>query len=178
MSVYTRKGDKGKTALYSSDGVQKRISKDDLRIEAIGSIDELNSYLGVVATSGVEEIKLIVMDIQSDLLTIGSILAGSNLRFSKRKTEKLEVGIDKMEESLPILKSFIIPSGSNTSSHLHYARALTRRAERRLVALNSSVPIKPEVLTYINRLSDFLFMFSRNVNYLNRIEDVIWISKK
>lgn len=167
MAIYTKRGDKGETSLYDSTSRQNiRVSKDSRRINAIGAIDELNSYLGMTSAD--------LKEIQRDLFTIGSILAGAKLRFGKAKTKKLEKTIDKLEGKLPVLKNFILPGGSRLAAHLQYARALTRRAERQVVALSEVDKIKPEVLIYLNRLSDYLFMLARKANFDAEVKEEVW----
>ena len=181
MAVYTKRGDKGDTSLYDEDASQRvRISKDSLRINALGKIDELNSYIGVtVSSSDDRKLSKKLNDIQSSLLTVGAIIAGSNLRFSESKTKKLEQLIDEMEGTLPPLANFVLPGGSPTAANLQFCRSLTRGAERALVALNKEEAIKPQILIYINRLSDFFFMLARWFNFNAGIKDVIWtITKK
>jgi len=176
MSIYTKKGDSGTTAMFDSSGDQRqRVDKDTLQVEAIGCIDELDSFIGITKenTENVNYQK-ILNSIQRDLLTIGSILAGSGLRFPVTKTKYLEKLIDEWEGNLPVLKNFIVPGGTKISASLHYCRSLTRRAERRVVSLNKAKEVKPQVLQYLNRLSDFFFMFSRKVNWDMGIEDEVW----
>ena len=132
MVIYTKRGDKGETSLYDEGSAQRmRVSKSSCNIAALGAIDELNSYLGVaVAITKDKSLSLSLRNVQKNLLTIGSILAGSKLRFSSVQTRKLEKLIDELEGNLPVLKNFILPGGSQVSAHLHYARALSRRVER------------------------------------------------
>ncbi|MBI3443498.1 cob(I)yrinic acid a,c-diamide adenosyltransferase [Candidatus Woesebacteria bacterium] len=176
MAIYTKRGDKGKTSLYDKANRQDvRVDKDSTRVKAIGAIDELNSFLGIcLSFNGYKSLK----DIQKDLFTIGSILAGAKLRFSKTKTIKLEREIDKLEGRLPVLKNFILPGGSPLSSHLQYARALARRTERRVVVLSKEDKTKPQILSYLNRLSDFLFMLARKSNFDWGIKEEAWIGKR
>lgn len=180
MAIYTKKGDKGKTSLYDETSAQKeRVSKDALKIRAIGAIDELNSFLGVVVSFS-ESLNLTrrVKEIQRDLFTIGSILAGSNLRFFKTKTKRFEKAIDEIEGRLPPLKNFILPGGSKLASYFQYARSLARRAEREVVALNEVSPVKPQILEYLNRLSDYLFMLARDANYRAGVKEEVWVGRK
>lgn len=139
---------------------------------AIGAIDEVNSYLGIIlsGTSRLKQLK----DIQRNLFSIGSILAGAPLRFPKSKTKTLERQIDRIEGRLPVLKNFILPGGSGVGAKLFFARALARRAERALVKLDRKTPLKPEILVYINRLSDYLFMLAREVNHEEGIKEEAW----
>jgi len=188
MAIYTKGGDKGKTSLYSesttnvSDKIsaqKKRVSKDSLEVRALGVIDELNSFLGVTMTiSENQKVTAVLKEIQKDLFTIGSILAGSDLRFFKNKTKHLEKAIDKLEGRLPVLQNFILPNGSKLSSHLQYARALSRRVEREVVTLARISPVKPQILTYLNRLSDYLFMLARDANYKLGVKEEAWIGKR
>ena len=172
MSIYTKKGDRGKTGLYTG---KKRLSKDSLRIRAVGTIDELNSYLGVVISAGEKShLGKLLREIQKDLLTAGSIIGGSNLRFSKAKVRKIEKEIDKLEKELPKLSNFIIPGGTEVAAKLQYARTLTRRAEREVVKLNKEEPVKSQILIYLNRLSDGLFMFARKANSDEGVEEITW----
>ena len=200
MAIYTKRGDTGETSLYDRGGAQRiRVSKDSLRIKAIGSIDELNSLLGVcIAVS--KQSKLlprygqpladksktedVLEEIQRDLFTIGSILAGSDLRFSISKTNKLEKIIDEFEGKLPVLKNFILPGGSLLGGYLHLGRTVARRAERGVVSLSLSLRnqkefknkrvISESVLPYLNRLSDFLFMLARYTNISSGEKEKIW----
>jgi len=179
MVIYTKRGDKGETSLYDEGSAQRmRVSKSSCNIAALGAIDELNSYLGVaVAITKDKSLSLSLRNVQKNLLTIGSILAGSKLRFSSVQTRKLEKLIDELEGNLPVLKNFILPGGSQVSAHLHYARALSRRVERAVVRLTKEKPVKPAILTYLNRLSDTLFMLARNEIAKNGIKERIWKTK-
>lgn len=180
MAIYTKRGDRGETSFFEKGNTQKvRVDKDSVKVEAIGAIDELNSFLGVIKTS--TENKFIVENverIQRDLLTIGSKTAGSGLPFPKTKTSYLEKIIDEVESKLPRLTNFVVPGGSQVSGLLQYSRSLARRAERRMVSLSKFEKISPSVLMYLNRLSDFLFMLARKANYDLGIGDELWIGKK
>ena len=172
VPIYTKKGDKGETGLY---GTKRRCSKDSLIFDAIGGIDELNSYLGVcVSHSDNPRTSEILVSIQKDLLTIGSILAGSDLKFYANRSTRLEKIIDKLDEAMLELKNFIVPGGTVLASHLHFARSLSRRAERGVVRVNNKENVKPQILIYLNRLSDLLFTFARYANYEVEVEDEIW----
>ncbi len=181
MAIYTKKGDQGETCLVGG----KKTSKSSLKIEAIGAVDELNSYLGVVISfSNDSELKLELKQIQKDLFTIGSILGGSSLRFYKTSTNKLEKKIDKLEKKLPKLKHFILPGGTIVGSQLHFVRTLARRVERETVNLNeeestkgrssSGRKVRSQILEYLNRLSDYLFMLARNQNFEAKVGEVVW----
>lgn len=169
MAIYTKKGDKGETSIFNKE----KTSKDSLKINAIGTIDEVNSYLGVIISES-PELKKSINEIQKNLFVIGSILAGAPLRFSKAKTRKLERIIDNLEGSLPVLKNFILPGGSKIGANLHFARTLVRRAERAVVSFNSLEAVKPEILVYLNRLSDYLFMLARNENFKEGVKEEVW----
>jgi cob(I)alamin adenosyltransferase len=169
MAIYTKKGDRGETSLFKGT----RVPKSSLRIRAIGAIDEANSYLGVVVSESLE-LKKELSEIQRNLFRIGSILAGAPLRFSKVKTKKLEKELDKLEGTLPVLKNFILPSGEKVAAKLFFARTLVRRAEREITRLNSKESLKPEILVYLNRLSDYLFMIGRRENFKKGIKEEVW----
>lgn len=171
MAIYTKKGDRGETSLFLKKPTP--VSKDSARVRAIGAIDEANSYLGVVISER-GELKKSLNEIQRNLFVIGSILAGAKLRFSKTKTKRLERVIDRLEGTLPVLKNFILPGGSKVGAKLFFARALVRRAERAVVSLNSVEEVKPEIMVYLNRLSDYLFMIGREVNSQEGLKEEVW----
>ncbi len=180
MTIYTKKGDKGETGMISQNPEEKiRLSKSSLKVRAIGSIDELDSFIGLAKsfTSDKKYIK-ILSDVQRDLLTIGSILAGSGLRFTKAKTTKLEKYIDSWDKELPKLSNFILPGGIQIGAELHVCRSAARRAERELTAFSEIEEVAPNIKMYMNRLSDFMFQFSRFVNFKENIKEEIWIGKK
>lgn len=155
-----------------------RIPKSSLKVRAIGAIDELDSFIGLAKSFTSDKIPLkILSDVQKDLLTIGSILAGSGLKFPKSRTTKLERSIDLWDKELPKLSNFILPSGTNLGAQLHVCRSATRRAERELTAFSELEPVKDNIKMYINRLSDFMFQFSRYVNYKAKIKEELWIGK-
>lgn len=160
MSVYTKTGDKGKTGLFNG----KRVLKSSKIINAIGAIDELNSYLGVVSGQ---------VNIQINLFTINSILAGAKLELKKDEIKKLEKEIDEMESKMPPQTYFLIYGGDEKASELYFARSLTRKAERVLVDLKKFKQ-KEVVLSYINRLSDYLFTLARFTNFKKNIQEVEW----
>lgn len=177
MPIYTKKGDRGNTGLFGDS--EKRVSKASLRVEAIGAVDELDSFLGVTASfSENPEVVQLIKSIQRNLLTVGSALAGSGLEFTKRETTKLEKLIDTWDSELPPLKNFVLPGGSVVSAHLQYCRSLARRAERRVVALSKVEKVASQIMMYLNRLSDFFFVFARKVNSDLRIEDEVWKGRK
>lgn len=180
MAIYTKTGDKGETKVFDKKtGQLTKISKTSCKIASIGAIDELNSFLGVVKSFSIDKnLQKKVTEIQGNLFTINSILAGSKLRFSKVKTKKLEKEIDKWEGTLPVLKNFIYYGGSADSSLIFYARGLCRRAERSLVSLSHIQYTNPDILTYMNRLSDYIFMLARNVNHNLGIKEEVWRASK
>ena len=172
MPIYTKRGDRGETSL-STKGV--KVSKDSLRISAIGAVDELNSFLGVVRSFSEDKwLDRKLKTIQSELLTVGSILGESELKFYNSKTKRLEKEIDRLEKKLPKLTNFIIPGGTKIASLLHFARTLSRRAEREVVALSRIEEVKPQIIVYLNRLSDYLFILARNENYKSEVGDDLW----
>ena len=162
MKIYTKTGDKGQTSLY--DG--SRIDKDSIRVDSYGTIDELNSYIGLCMHYVSEDIKKALFDIQRDLFYIGAELATKNTdKLNKVVIEEdiinLEYIIDKYMEKSKGLDSFIIPGTSLASAHLHIARTICRRAERIIISLNKMENINPLLIKYINRLSDTLYAIAR-----------------
>lgn len=177
MSIYTRTGDKGKTSLYQG----KRVSKGNLRIEAVGSVDELNSAIGVALSevrSQKSEVRKELERIQNDLFEIGGALAnpGSKIKLTKR-VQEFENTIDKLENSLPPLSNFILPGGGRTGSCLHLSRTIARRAERRIIELFEKEGVESSIIVYMNRLSDLLFMFARFVNHKEKRKEILWKSR-
>jgi cob(I)alamin adenosyltransferase len=170
MGIYTKKGDKGETGLYSG----LRVSKYSLKIEAIGLIDEVNSYLGVICSEARGGLKTELYEVQKSLFTIGSILAGSKLKLSANKTKKLEEEIDKIENTLPVLENFILPGGRQIAAQLHYARTLVRKAERLVVGLSKEEEVGREIVAYLNRLSDYLFILARRENKIEGYKEEVW----
>lgn len=176
MPIYTKKGDKGTTTLFDPKLTNnERVNKDNIRLQTIGSLDELNSYLGIIKTSTNDLFFInLIKKIQTNIFTINSILAGARLPFGAKKITELEKLIDRLDQELPKLTKFILPGGSSLSAQFQYARSLTRHAERNLVSLNQIEKIKPENLKYINRLSDTLFTLARYANYKLGLKDDIW----
>lgn len=171
MPIYTRTGDKGKTSL----GQSKRVSKDSLVIEALGELDELNSILAFA--SGAKETGQIVKKIQSCLFHISSELAqrpSKNFTLAIENVQEIENIIDDIERKLPALRNFIFPGGSKISCCLFFARAVCRRAERKMAALNKKIKVRQDILSYINRLSDLLFVLARYANKISRTREEIW----
>ena len=179
MAIYTKTGDRGETKVFDKKtGQLTKISKTSCKIASIGAIDELNSFLGVVKSFGADkDLQKKVTEIQGNLFTINSILAGGKLSFGKTKTKSLEKEIDKWEGTLPVLKNFIYYGGSQESSLIFYARALCRKAERSVVSLGKKQKISEAILIYINRLSDYLFILARSENHKRRLEERVWKKK-
>ena len=179
MKIYTRTGDNGETGLF--DG--RRVSKSALRVDAYGEIDELNAAIGVVLASGVDvEMSAMLQAIQRDLFAVGGRLADPGRRVAERvqkmvvggtEVGRLEQWIDQLEAELPPLRRFILPGGSPPGAALHLARTICRRAERRVVALGPD-EVDAELLAYVNRLSDFLFVAARAVNRRAGIPELEW----
>ncbi|MGY8918602.1 MAG: cob(I)yrinic acid a,c-diamide adenosyltransferase [Flavobacteriales bacterium] len=178
MRIYTRTGDDGTTGLFGGS----RVAKDDLRIEAYGTVDELNCFLGKlieheVMTSNREFFR----EIQSELFTLGSHLATKDPKM-KDKLPKLSVKaikqfedwMDSVDEKVPTLKNFLLPGGHQSVADAHVARAVCRRAERRCVALSREESVNPELIKYLNRLSDLLFTAARLLSYLTETEEISW----
>lgn len=165
MIISTKKGDRGKTSLIAS-GHKKIVCKDCLEIAVIGSIDEVESFLGLAA-SFVSERKVVSLleKIQVDLFLINSILVGVRRGFNQERIKWLEGEIEILEKQLPSLTQFILPGGSRPAAFLQVARAVVRRTERELVAFSRREKVNPRVLIYLNRLSDFLFLLARSLNW-------------
>ena len=174
MATYTRQGDRGKTSLF--DG--KKVSKSDLRIEVLGTIDELNCALGVVLSlNKILSLNRELIKIQNDLLDIGSFLANpksKKLNFLTERIKEFENLIDQMTGKLPILHNFILPGGGKTGSMLHLCRAICRRLERKIVALNSKQKLSGNIIIYFNRLSDLLFTMARFANFKEKKKEIVW----
>jgi cob(I)alamin adenosyltransferase len=170
--IYTRTGDDGTTGL--GDGT--RSVKDSLRIEAIGTVDELNSFIGVlIAENPAEEVRTKLEDIQHDLFDLGGDLSiPGRSSMSEAQVSRLEKQLDDYNISLVALKEFILPGGTRAASLCHVARAISRRAERCLVRLYRTEPAMPSHIEYLNRLSDFLFVLCRVLNRHAGVGDVMW----
>jgi cob(I)alamin adenosyltransferase len=184
MSIYTRTGDNGTTSLFGG----KRVLKCEELVDVYGSIDELNSWVGLILTEITKDhLKKLFSEIQSDLFTIGGHLAGGKTDLSVLTTRvtQMEVEIDTLEKELPVLNNFILPGGTVTGSRLHIIRSITRRVERQAVAL-SQKPASPkmasrggqhvekEIITYLNRLSDLFFVLARYINSQAHVGEVVW----
>jgi cob(I)alamin adenosyltransferase len=178
MKIYTKTGDDGTTSLFGG----KRVSKSDLRIETYGTVDELNSWLGVLRDQAVNQSrKEILIEIQDRLFTIGSILATEpgNTKVKipsllETDIERLERSMDEMDKELQPMRFFVLPGGHQSISFGHVARTVCRRAERLTIALNTIEPINELVIKYLNRLSDYLFMLCRTMTYELKAEETPW----
>ena len=178
MKIYSKKGDKGKTSLIGG----KIVDKHNLSVDAYGTIDELNSFIGLLKDY-VEDKKIneVLHNIQLKLFSVGSILAsaGDNnfsekVSIEKKDIEDIESNIDNMNNQLPDLKNFIIPGGHKISSYCHVCRSICRRAERRISELNNLHKINPYILSYVNRLSDFFFVLSRHIKHSDNVKETYW----
>jgi cob(I)alamin adenosyltransferase len=178
MKIYTKTGDAGTTGLFGG----KRVSKADDRVAAYGDVDELNSAIGVALVHVDTSMRELLLAIQSELFDLGAELACDPDRqtasqaplVSEQDVTRLERAIDEHEKELEPLRSFILPGGSAAAAHLHLARTICRRAERGVVDLGTRTPVRAELLRYLNRLSDLLFVLARAANARVKIEDVPW----
>ncbi len=177
MKIYTKTGDNGQTSLFGG----QRVGKHHARIEVYGTVDELNSVLGLAVASGADDMLLpILRKLQDDLFVLGADLATPPdkktrmERITKNHFRYLESIIDDLDSRLEPLKSFILPGGSTTSAYLHLARTICRRAERHCVSCRQHEQISDEALIFLNRLSDLLFVMARFQNKSQRIDDVVW----
>ena len=189
MKIYTKTGDAGTTSLFGGT----RVPKHNIRIESYGTVDELNSCLGLVRTQDIDpRSKEILIRIQDRLFTIGSILATdpakATLKSGKERLniprieeadiKLLENEMDTMNDALSPMTHFILPGGNTTVSYCHIARTVCRRAERRATLLNENEPIDERVLKYLNRLSDYLFVLARKLSKDTNAEETQWIPEK
>jgi cob(I)alamin adenosyltransferase len=186
VKIYTRKGDEGQTGIWG--GV--RLAKDEARMEAIGSVDELNAVIGFAAAAvqqagcfnDGDPVPGLLESAQQDLLVAGTELmapsregSGKDLpRLADDDVTRLEAAIDDLTARLPELRNFILPGGTETAARLHLARAVCRRAERRLTTLRRSENVSPDVCIYLNRLGDLLFILARYANHVAGAADIIW----
>lgn len=189
MKIYTKTGDKGTTSLYGGT----RVPKYHLRIEAYGTVDELNSYIGLLNAQKLgENIHKVLLKIQNELFTLGAMLATppekevlksgkERLNIPKIDEESiqfLEKEIDKNNEELPTMTHFVLPGGNKIVSYCHIARCVCRRAERITVQLNENERINNTIIKYLNRLSDYLFVLARKLTYDHKIAEIPWIPKR
>lgn len=182
--IYTKTGDKGQTALLGG----KRVMKNCLEMEAIGEVDELNAFLGILIEEihgdtedkEITEVEKKLIKVQNQLFVVGSQLAGVQVdlknipKIKSSDVKALENWIDRMQKDLPKLNNFILPGGSEESALCFYARTICRRAERRVIGLSENYKISVTLKKYLNRLSDFLFVLGRWINKKEEIEDTVW----
>jgi cob(I)alamin adenosyltransferase len=189
MKVYTKTGDTGTTALFGGT----RVPKDHARIESYGTVDELNSYIGLIRDQEINQhFKDILIEIQDRLFTVGAILATppekevlkngqkrlQNLGIIESDIELLEKEIDTMEDSLPQMTHFVLPGGHTTVSYCHIARCVCRRSERLAVHLSHNEPVADIAIKYLNRLSDYLFVLARKLSKELNADEVKWIPRR
>ena len=189
MKIYTKTGDKGTTALFGG----ARVPKHHIRIECYGTVDELNSHLGLIRDQDINKhSKNMLITIQENLFTLGAILATdpekSLLKSGKKRLNiprisdaditLLEEEMDHMNTTLPPMTHFVLPGGHQTVSFCHIARCVWRRAERLATSLNEIEPLQAELLIYLNRLSDYLFVLARKLSYDMQVDEIKWIPKK
>lgn len=189
MKVYTKTGDSGTTALFGGT----RVPKHHIRIESYGTVDELNSHIGLIRDQDMSDLyKKVLIEVQDRLFTVGAILATppeketlkngqprlQNLGIVESDIEFLENEIDRMEEALPPMTHFVLPGGHTTVSYCHIARCVCRRAERLAVHLNDIEPTDEHVIKYLNRLSDYLFVLARKLSHDLNADEVQWIPRK
>ncbi len=189
MKIYTKTGDKGTTALFGGT----RVPKHHIRIDSYGTVDELNSHLGLIRDQDINQhYKDVLIHIQDRLFTVGAILATDPEKailkngkkrlniptISNENIERLEQEMDSMNESLPPMTHFVLPGGHQTVSFCHIARCICRRAERLTSALNDIETINPNTLMYLNRLSDYLFVLARKLSYDLQANEIKWIPEK
>ena len=184
--IYTRRGDRGFTSLVGG----QQVSKDTLRVECYGAVDELNAFLGLASNSTTEhpqlaELSFIFLRIQHELFNLGSILATlpedvhpQQPQITSAEITRLEEEIDRFNETLPPLRSFVLPGGSRINAELHICRTICRRAERLLVRLSREETVSAESIQYLNRLSDAFFVWSRWASHTLQIEEILWQPNK
>lgn len=181
--IYTKTGDKGQTSLIGGT----RVPKHHIRIEAYGTVDELNSFIGLIRDSDIPmHYKNIILEIQDRLFTAESLLAldantDTNIelpQISDEDIEFLEKEIDSMNESLPVLNSFILPGGHIVVSYCHVARCVCRRAERIIIRLSEENKVDDVIIRYFNRLSDYLFVLARKMSQVFNVPETPWIARK
>ncbi len=180
MKIYTRTGDEGETGLWGG----LRVSKDSPRVQAYGTVDECNAAIGVARAAGVDAaLDALLAQIQNALFVVGADLATPGEaahipRIGAEAVQELEQAIDDLEAQLEPLRQFILPGGTLSAAYLHLARTICRRAERWVVALSRSEPVNPQVIVYLNRLSDLLFVAARRANANAGVPDVPWESPR
>jgi len=183
MKIYTKTGDKGQTALFTG----KRVPKHHIRIEAYGNVDELNAHLGMLRDQAIDgHSKAMLEQVQTKLFTLGSIMATEPEKDQRLKIPRISDGdialleqeMDRMNGALPEMTHFIIPGGHPTVSSCHIARTVCRRAERGISLLHENDAVPDNLLSYINRLSDYLFVLARKLSMDLQVQEVKWIPEK
>lgn len=179
MKLYTKTGDKGTTGLIGGT----RVSKSDVRLEAYGTVDELNAQIGVlISLEPKEELKVFLQQIQNILFTVGSNLATDTLKTEYRKASvmrdefitSIEREIDRLDQDLPLLEQFVLPGGTPKSAQCHVCRTVARRAERRIVEMNETYPVDNKLIIYVNRLSDYFFVLARYLMKNDNMKEISW----
>ena len=182
MKIYTRGGDKGSTGLFGGD----RVSKDHPRLMAYGTLDELNSIVGLLRLHAKAADEITLQRVQHDLFVLGAILAtpeekkdllGAKMTTPTWAIAEMEADIDRLTALAPPMKAFVLPGGCAASAHAHLARTVCRRAEREVVMLSAETPVDPAVIVYLNRLSDWLFALARAENAISGTPDMEWHPK-
>lgn len=178
--LYTRTGDQGKTSLVGGE----RVAKNSVRLEAYGTVDELSSFLGAIASDPkcTDEVKGQIMNIQNEMFNIGCYLAtavsqGTEPHCASLSTvceQTLEEWIDTLDEQTPKIRAFVLPGGCPLAAKAHLARTVCRRAERRIIDLSEQECVDPAVIRYVNRLSDYLFIVARYFNFIAGEQEVVW----
>lgn len=178
--VYTKTGDKGQTSLIGGT----RVAKNHYRLEAYGTIDELNSYIGMIRSFDLDKNSIdMLIDVQSKLFVVGAYLATDTdktdlrdkIKYDECVIEAMEKEMDRMESDLPPMKNFVLPGGNQAVSYCHIARTICRRAERRILDMAEQTEVNTWVKKYINRLSDYLFVLSRHLTQYFSAEEIPWI---
>lgn len=178
MKIYTKTGDKGQTSLFGG----KRVPKHHIRIEAYGTVDELNSYIGLIRDQKIDQHTFdVLIEVQDRLFTLGSILAtepGNDKvkvpQLIETDIEYLEIEMDMMNESLPEMRSFVLPGGHTTVSYCHISRCVCRRAERLVINLSENEEVNELTFKYLNRLSDYLFVLARKLTVDLKANEIPW----
>ncbi len=181
MKIYTKTGDSGTTSLFGG----KRVFKDDIRIEAYGTVDELNSFIGLLNTSFHEATQnYFLTEVQKRLFTIGSNLASDPEKrmitpdVTDEDIHTLENAMDTMDQLLEPLKNFILPGGDTAVAYAHVCRTVCRRAERKVITLHHGSPVDPKIIVYLNRLSDYFFVLSRYIGHSRDVPEIPWVPRK
>lgn len=181
MKIYTKTGDSGTTSLFGG----KRVSKDDVRIDAYGTVDELNSFIGLLNSSFNEATQnYFLSEVQKRLFTIGSNLASDPEKrmitpdIKDDDIHTLENAMDTMDQLLEPLKNFILPGGDTAVAYAHVCRTVCRRAERKVITLNQESQVDPKIIIYLNRLSDYFFVLSRYIAHSKGIPEIPWLPRK